>query len=72
MSMVNELYASVYEKLKAVQTKYENAENQLQASKEQDEVAKQKRIENLQLQLKKSTNTRRRSVISSRWLKSTW
>lgn len=53
MSMVNELYASVYEKLKAVQTKYENAENQLQASKEQDEVAKQKRIENLQLQLKK-------------------
>lgn len=53
MSMVNELYASVYERLKAVQTKYENAENQLQASKEQDEVAKQKRIENLQLQLKK-------------------
>lgn len=53
MSMVNELYASVYEKLKAVQTKYENAENQLQASKEQDEVAKQKRIENLRLQLKK-------------------
>lgn len=53
MSMVNELYASVYEKLKAVQTKYENAENQLQASKEQDEIAKQKRIENLQLQLKK-------------------
>lgn len=53
MAMMNELYASVYEKLKAVQTKYENAENQLQASKEQDEVAKQKRIENLQLQLKK-------------------
>lgn len=53
MSTVNELYALIYEKLKAVQTKYENAENQLQASKEQDEVAKQKRIENLQLQLKK-------------------
>ena len=53
MASINELYASVYEKLKAVQTKYENAENQLRASKDQDEVAKQKRIENLEYQLKK-------------------
>lgn len=53
MASMNELYASVYDKLKAVQTKYENAENQLRASQDQDEVAKQKRIENLQFQLKK-------------------
>lgn len=53
MASINELYASVYEKLKAVQSKYENAENQLRASKDQDDVAKQKRIENLQFQLKK-------------------
>lgn len=53
MASINELYVSVYEKLKAVQIKYENAENQLRASKDQDEVTKQKRIENLQFQLKK-------------------
>ncbi|MGN1251006.1 MAG: FtsK/SpoIIIE domain-containing protein, partial [Candidatus Spyradocola sp.] len=53
MASINELYASVYEKLKAIQTQYENAENQLRASQDQDETAKQKRIENLQSQLKK-------------------
>lgn len=53
MASINELYASIYERLKSVQTKYENAENQLRASKDQDAVAKQKRIENLQFQLKK-------------------
>lgn len=53
MASINELYALVYERLKSVQTKYDNAENQLRASKDQDAVAKQKRIENLQFQLKK-------------------
>ena len=54
MASINELYALVYERLKSVQTKYDNAENQLRASKDQDAVAKQKRIENLQFQLKKN------------------
>ena len=53
MASIRELYASIYDKLKAVQTEYENAENQFQASKTQDEATKQKRIENLQFQLKK-------------------
>lgn len=53
MPSINELYASVYEKLKAVQTKYANAENQLRVSRNEDELSKQKRIENLQFQLKK-------------------
>ena len=47
MASINELYALVYERLKSVQTKYDNAENQLRASKDQDAVAKQKRIEKL-------------------------
>lgn len=53
MGSVNELYTLIYEKLKAIQTKYENAENQLRASRDQNSVAKQQRIENLQFQLKK-------------------
>ena len=53
MASINELYASVFEKLVSVQTEYENAENQLRAAKDQDLILKQKRIENLQSQLGK-------------------
>lgn len=53
MLSINELYSSVYGKLKAIQTNYLDAEKQLNASHAQDEVLRQKRIENLKVQLEK-------------------
>jgi len=53
ISSIHERYTEIYEKLKEISTRYENAEGQLTAAHEQDEVAKQKRIENLREQLKK-------------------
>ena len=53
MLSINELYSSVYEKLKAIQNNYLDAEKQLNASHAQDEVLRQKRIENLKIQLEK-------------------
>lgn len=53
MSSVTELYSSVYEKLKSIHARYENAESQLDTSVKLDEATRQRRIENLQQQLEK-------------------
>lgn len=46
-------YAEIYERLNSVASRYENAERQLVSVREQDEVARQKRIDNLNRQLEK-------------------
>ena len=53
MSSITELYSAIYGKLSSIQTRFENAESQLVTSQEQDEVIKQKRIDNLKCQLEK-------------------
>ncbi len=53
MLNINEIYSSVYEKLRSIQNNYLDAEKQLNASHAQDEVLRQKRIENLKIQLEK-------------------
>ena len=53
MPSITELYSSVYEKLNSIRIRYENAKSQLIVSKDMDEVARQKRVDNLKEQLEK-------------------
>ncbi len=60
MLSINELYSSVYEKLKEIKAKYLAAESQMVVSQQQDEVLRQKRIENLRSQLAKIDDYRKK------------
>lgn len=53
MSSIITAYSSVFEKLKSLNDRYQNAESQLKKDNVQDELLRKKRIDNLTVQLEK-------------------
>ncbi|MBR2390082.1 MAG: hypothetical protein IKA94_04725, partial [Mogibacterium sp.] len=53
MSSIITAYSSVFDKLKSLNDRYQNAESQLKKDNVQDELLRKKRIDNLTVQLEK-------------------